>query len=314
METLITTNAELKIVDCTPEYEPYFKSLNLAWIEKYFVVEDIDEKVLSFPDEYIYRDGGAILMALLDEKVAGTVALKSDGEATLELTKMAVDEAVQGTKIGYHLCVAAIEKAKKLGAKHLVLYSETRLVPAIKLYRKLGFKEVALEPGKYKRCNIKMKISFKEQEIINSLSFRFREVLEDSKQAFNAIPEAEWNQKPELKRWSKKEILGHLIDSASNNHQRFVRVQHVEDKNFPGYEQNQWVDIQNYQNEPVSDLLNLWYFYNLHLCHVVAILHYNSLYTMCTTGNSEPISFHDLIIDYIEHMKHHVGQILSGKK
>lgn len=314
METLITTNAGLKIVDCTPEYEPYFKSLNLAWIEKYFVVEEIDEKVLSFPDEYIYRDGGTILMALLNEKVVGTVALKSAGEATLELTKMAVDEAAQGAKIGYHLCVAAIEKAKKLGAKHLVLYSETRLVPAIKLYRKLGFKEVALEPGKYKRCNIKMKISFKEQEIINSLSSRLRKVLEDSKQAFNAISEAEWNQKPELRRWSKKEILGHLIDSASNNHQRFVRVQHVEDRNFSGYEQNQWVDIQNYQNMPVSELLNFWYFYNLHLCYVVANLHYDSLYTMCTRGNSEPISCHDLIIDYIEHLEHHVGQILSGKK
>ncbi len=310
MKTLAKDISDLQIVDYDPRYQKDFKSLNLAWIEKYFEVEDIDHKVLSFPDEYIYKDGGVILMALLGEKVVGTVALKRLSKQVLEMTKMAVDTNFQGAKVGHHLAVAAIAKAKEMGAKELVLYSQTLLVPAIKLYKKLGFKEVPMEAGKYKRSNIKMKISYLEQEIIATLTKNFRQVLEETMFQFKTIGEAQWNLKPELKKWSRKEILGHLIDSASNNHQRFVRMQYMENLAFPGYEQDQWVNLQNHQNLPVSELLNLWYFYNLHLCNVVANIHYDSLYLSCTINNGMPISLHDLILDYISHLKHHVDQIM----
>lgn len=303
--------SDLQIVDYDHRYQKDFKSLNLAWIEKYFVVEEIDDQVLSFPDQHIYKDGGIILMALLAEKVVGTVALKRLNETALELTKMAVDTTYQGAKVGHQLAVAAISRAKEMGAKELVLYSQTILVPAIKLYKKLGFKEVPMEAGKYKRSNIKMKISYLEQEIIESLTNQFRQVLEETMTQFKAIGEEQWYYKPELKKWSRKEILGHLIDSASNNHQRFVRIQYLEDRAFPGYEQNQWVGIQNYQNLAIPDLLSLWFFYNLHLCNVVANLHYDSLYLSCIINNGEPISFHDLVLDYIRHLKHHVDQIVS---
>ncbi|MDQ3395581.1 MAG: GNAT family N-acetyltransferase [Bacteroidota bacterium] len=155
-------NKALNIIPCNPDLQPYFKSLNLAWITKYFEVEEIDEKVLSNPEKYIYNDGGIILMALLGEIVVGTVALKRSGHDAFELTKMAVDEKYQGQKIGYFLALAAIDKAKELGAKELLLYSQTILAPAVNLYKKIGFKEVELEPGKYKRCNIKMKMIFYE--------------------------------------------------------------------------------------------------------------------------------------------------------
>src|SRR5829696_4224095 len=69
-------------------------------------------------------------------------------------------------------------------------------------------------------------------------------------------------------KWSAKEVVGHLIDSASNNHQRFVRAQLKEDLVFEGYAQDEWVRLQGYQEEPWPHLVNLWKFYNLHLAHV----------------------------------------------
>ncbi len=72
-----------------------------------------------------------------------------------------------------------------------------------------------------------MKISFQEQEAIKNLSSCLKKVLEESMEVFKNVPEEKWHHKPAVGRWSKKEVLGHLIDSAANNHQRFVRIQHV---------------------------------------------------------------------------------------
>ena len=69
-------------------------------------------------------------------------------------------------------------------------------------------------------------------------------------------------------KWSAKEVVGHLIDSASNNHQRFVRAQLKEDLVFEGYAQDDWVRVQGYGEEPWPLVVNLWKFYNLHLAHV----------------------------------------------
>lgn len=89
--------------------------------------------------------------------IAGTFALQKNGEYSFELAKMAVDEAYQGLKVGHALMEAAIENAKSLGAKTLVLYSNTKLQTAIHLYQKFGFVEVPLEHSEYNRSNIKMK-------------------------------------------------------------------------------------------------------------------------------------------------------------
>src|SRR3954465_12568178 len=84
--------------------------------------------------------------------------------------------------------------------------------------------------------------------------------------------EAESEQRPSPERWTKKEVLGHLIDSASNNHQRFVRGQVASGQDFPGYEQEQWVRIQNYQAAGWNDLIDLWRAYNTHLLHVAGCM------------------------------------------
>ena len=94
-------------------------------------------------------------MALVDSEVAGTVALKKVQPGVFEFTKMAVDEKYRGLKIGLLLAQKAIEKARTKGAEKIILYSNTKLEPAIALYRKIGFQEVPLD-GPYKRSNIKM--------------------------------------------------------------------------------------------------------------------------------------------------------------
>ena len=97
-------------------------------------------------------------MASVDDEIAGTVALKYVETGVYEFTKMAVDERFRGQKVGLALAEAAIEKARTLGAKKIILYSSTKLVPAISLYRKLGFAEIPVD-GPYKRSDIKMQLT-----------------------------------------------------------------------------------------------------------------------------------------------------------
>lgn len=148
---------QLSILDYKPEHQPWFEKLNRDWIEKFFWMEPIDFKVLQNPEEYIIRKGGSILMASCDKEMAGTVALKYVDPGVYEFTKMAVDEKFRGQKIGLLLSESAIIKARQLGARKIILYSNTVLAPAISLYRKLGFKEVPLD-GPYKRSDIKMEL------------------------------------------------------------------------------------------------------------------------------------------------------------
>ena len=150
----------LAIVDYKKEYQPYFEKLNNAWLEEYFSIEPIDKYVLQNPEEAIIKDGGKIYFVTENEKIIGTVALRVLEPNIFEMTKMAVAKESRGDGAGKLLCLTAIEKVKELKAKKLVLYSTTVLETAICIYRALGFVEVPLEPGMYKRANIKMEIVF----------------------------------------------------------------------------------------------------------------------------------------------------------
>jgi ribosomal protein S18 acetylase RimI-like enzyme len=150
----------IQILDFKPEHQVWFEKFNRDWIEKYFWMEPLDIEVLQRPEIHIINKGGNIFMAMADKEMAGTVALKYVEPGVYEFTKMAVDEKFQGRKIGLALAEAAIQRARKLGAGKIILYSNTMLGPAIKLYEKLGFKEIALD-GPYKRSNIKMELNLK---------------------------------------------------------------------------------------------------------------------------------------------------------
>lgn len=125
--------------------------------------------------------------------------------------------------------------------------------------------------------------------------------------------------------WSVKEMLGHLIDSAANNHQRFVRAQFKEDLVFPGYAQDDWVRSQGYDAEPWPLVVNLWKFYNLHLAHVIGMApgrerlrprreHNLHEIGFAPVSADEPATLEHLMRDYVDHLKHHLRQIFEGSR
>jgi ribosomal protein S18 acetylase RimI-like enzyme len=154
--------SSIHIVEYQKHHQPYFEKFNRQWIEEYFVMEPVDEYVLTNPEDAILKYGGAILMALYDAEVAGTVALRKVDNHTYEFTKMAVDEKFRRRGIAEAISFASFEKAKQLGAKKIMLYSNTKNAAAIKLYEKLGFKHLPVENDVYKRANVKMIIEMEE--------------------------------------------------------------------------------------------------------------------------------------------------------
>jgi GNAT superfamily N-acetyltransferase len=148
----------IQIVDFNSSYQGAFKSLNVQWIEKYFGMEEADFRTLDHPRENILDKGGYIAVALWRNKVVGTCALMKmeNDRFDYELAKMAVASTTRGLGIGHQLGLKVIDKAKALGAKTIFLESNTILEPAIRLYRKFGFKEIEPIETPYQRCNIQM--------------------------------------------------------------------------------------------------------------------------------------------------------------
>ena len=121
-------------------------------------------------------------------------------------------------------------------------------------------------------------------------------------------------------KWSPKEVIGHLIDSASKNHGRFVRAQITDDMVFPGYDQDAWVRIQRYNERSWMDLVNLWRSLNSHIVSVVEVMDPETLSRPRTQHNldqiawrtiprSQPVTLEYFVRDYLGHMKHHLAQI-----
>lgn len=109
--------------------------------------------------------------------------------------------------------------------------------------------------------------------------------------------------------WSRRQVIGHLIDSASNNHQRFVRASLQDSLDFPGYDQNGWTRVQAAEEADWSLLVALWANYNRYLAHVIAHLPPTKLEVPIRIGQNEPMTLKLLAEDYLRHMVHHLGQI-----
>ena len=109
--------------------------------------------------------------------------------------------------------------------------------------------------------------------------------------------------------WSRRQVMGHLIDSASNNHQRFVRAALQSALEFPGYDQEGCVRVQAPQEADWALLVSLWAAYNRYLAHVLTNLPASKLETPCRIGPRDPVTLEFLARDYLAHMAHHLGQI-----
>ena len=125
----------------------------------------------------------------------------------------------------------------------------------------------------------------------------------------------ELQQYPGPGRWSRKEILGHLVDSAANNHARFVQAQidAPQPLTLQPYDQEAWVRLAGYQHLPAAELLTLWTGYNQLILHLLAQIPEAALATACFTLNHNPVTLRWLIDDYVLHLEHHVQQIMHAE-
>ena len=115
--------------------------------------------------------------------------------------------------------------------------------------------------------------------------------------------------KPSPDRWSFSEVVGHLIDSACNNHQRFVRAQHTTELVFPKYEQNEWVAAAHYRACDWESLVELWYHYNRQIAVMIRNIPASKLPTPCTIPPYESCTLGFLVTDYLDHLHHHLGKL-----
>jgi hypothetical protein len=112
--------------------------------------------------------------------------------------------------------------------------------------------------------------------------------------------------------WTRAELLGHLIDSAINNQQRFVRALIQDELTFPSYDQVEMVLVQHYAEEPVAQLIPLWAGLNLHIAYLLGRAPAGKLETPCTIGTNAAMGLGQLAADYLAHMEHHLRQLLPG--
>jgi hypothetical protein len=126
--------------------------------------------------------------------------------------------------------------------------------------------------------------------------------------------------RPQPGKWCPREVIGHLIDSASNNHQRFVRAQFQDDLVFSGYEQDAWVSLQRYRDAPWEDLIVLWRSFNLHIARIMDSVPIDERVRLRPRHNldelawkpvprDEPATLDYFMSDYVAHLQHHLAQI-----
>lgn len=150
----------IELIEYSAEHATSFRDLNYEWINKYFEVEVSDSAMLEDPEKQILAKGGYIVIARYRGSVVGTCALIRHDANRIELAKMAVDDSAKGKGIGYLLGQRCVDKARELNYRQVFLESNTKLKPAINLYKKLGFKRIIGEPSPYERCNIQMLLTF----------------------------------------------------------------------------------------------------------------------------------------------------------
>ncbi|RJP66194.1 MAG: DinB family protein [Ignavibacteriales bacterium] len=136
-------------------------------------------------------------------------------------------------------------------------------------------------------------------------------IVEESNNVLNDISQEDWLKSSAPGKWTKKEILGHLIDSAANNHQRFIRVQY-DDNRAITYDQDKWVAAEKFTNASTENLINLWQSYNKHLAHIISVFPKDKNKNLCNIGKEEPVTVEWLIKDYVRHLEHHLNQIISN--
>jgi hypothetical protein len=149
-----------------------------------------------------------------------------------------------------------------------------------------------------------------------------RRAIKEYSPLLERMSDGETRKRPRPGKWCPREIIGHLIDSASNNHQRFVRAQFQDDLVFPGYAQDAWVSAQKYREAPWAELLDLWRSFNLHIARVMEaapqeqrararMRHNLDELAWKPVPRDAPATLDYFMADYVAHLKHHLNQIVK---
>jgi hypothetical protein len=144
---------------------------------------------------------------------------------------------------------------------------------------------------------------------MDALASQLLRVVDSAEGILRLVSAEESNQKKLAGGWSRRQVLGHLIDSATNNHQRFVRASLEGSLEFPAYDPNGWPRVERPEEADWPLLITLWASYNRYLAHVIARLPAAKLEVICKIGQNEPVTLKFLAEDYLQHMTHHLRQI-----
>jgi hypothetical protein len=150
-------------------------------------------------------------------------------------------------------------------------------------------------------------------ESLNQLSDHLARLTESACQLANRLPESEWLEPYAPGKWMRVEVLGHLVDSAAHNHQRFARALHEDAMSAPGYDGAAQVRVQNYAGAPAGVVLEAWSAYNRLIGFVIAQIPVEKERTACSIGAFALMTLRELAFDYVAHLEHHLRQIFAGR-
>jgi hypothetical protein len=141
------------------------------------------------------------------------------------------------------------------------------------------------------------------------ISSQLHAAIDEGLQFFAGVDETRTATRPDPAKWCAREIIGHLVDSACNNHRRFVLGQAADLRKFDGYQQDDWVSRQHYDQVPWRDLVALWTSYNRHLAHVIGCAPAETLSHTAESPDGNRVTLGLVMDDYVTHLRHHLGQL-----
>ncbi|CAM3599763.1 DinB family protein [Brevibacillus invocatus] len=150
---------------------------------------------------------------------------------------------------------------------------------------------------------------------MNELIFRLSQIIDALPPELEALSETALASRPSPNKWSSKEILGHLCDSAIHNLTRFIHAQ-MEEAPFSiqKYDQNQWVRLQHYQLAPITDIIPFWIYLNKSILRIISAIPQEKCTTVCILPNGDTVTLQWLVSDYLTQMEHHLQQMAENLK
>jgi hypothetical protein len=152
-----------------------------------------------------------------------------------------------------------------------------------------------------------------EPTTLRELSAHLVALTESAAKLCGATADEQWRHPHRPGKWTRIEVLGHLLDSAAHNHQRFARAMHSESLTASGYDGDAQVRVQHYSKAPIPLLVEAWSAQNRLLSFVIAQIPSEKEQTPCSVASAPPMTLHELAFDYVAHLEHHLRQIFGGE-